>query len=126
MKYVDGLVLLAKEEVVLQSMTERLTEIRICYGMEMSAEKNESNENIMANIPNTDHDRSKTAGECGIFQLFGYHDNHRCKIYKEKTFHQRIGRTFKAETKCYSWCIALCGKANWSHTVQELPSQTCY
>ena len=31
--------LLAKEEVVLQSMTERLVEIRICYGMEMSAEK---------------------------------------------------------------------------------------
>jgi hypothetical protein len=28
--------------------------------------------------------------------------------------------------KWYSWCIALCDKANWSHTVQELPSQTCY
>jgi hypothetical protein len=22
-------------------------------------------------IPNTDYDRSKTTGECGIFQLFG-------------------------------------------------------
>jgi hypothetical protein len=60
-------VLLAKEELVLQGMSERLTEIRLCYGMETTAEKNESNENIMANIPNTDYDRSKTAGECGIF-----------------------------------------------------------
>jgi hypothetical protein len=32
--------------------------------------KNESNENIMANISNTDYERSITAGECGIFKLF--------------------------------------------------------
>jgi hypothetical protein len=70
MKYKDGLVLLAKE-VVLQGMIERLTEIRLCYGMEMTAKKNKSNKNIMANISNTDYDRSKTTGEYGIFQLFG-------------------------------------------------------
>jgi hypothetical protein len=40
---------------------------------------------------------------------------------KKTTFHQQIGLM-----KWYSWCIALCDKANWSHTVQELPSQTCY
>jgi hypothetical protein len=33
--------------------------------------KNEDNENLMANIPSTDYDRSKIAGECGIFPLFG-------------------------------------------------------
>ena len=40
MKYVDELVLLAKEEAVLQGMNERLTEIGSCYGMEMNVEKN--------------------------------------------------------------------------------------
>jgi len=39
-KYADDLVLLAWEETVLQSMSERVTEIGICYGMEMNVEKN--------------------------------------------------------------------------------------
>jgi len=38
-KYADDLVLLAKEEKVLQDMTDKLTEIGRCYGMEMNAEK---------------------------------------------------------------------------------------
>jgi hypothetical protein len=33
-KYADDLVLLAKEETMLESMTDRLTEIGKCYGME--------------------------------------------------------------------------------------------
>ena len=39
MKYADELVLLAKEEAVLQGMIDRLTEIGICYRMEMNVEK---------------------------------------------------------------------------------------
>jgi hypothetical protein len=38
-KYADDLVLLAKEETVLQDMTDNLTEIGRCYGMEMNVEK---------------------------------------------------------------------------------------
>jgi hypothetical protein len=38
-KYADDLVLLAKEEMMLQSMIDRLTEIGRCYGMEMNVEK---------------------------------------------------------------------------------------
>jgi hypothetical protein len=34
-KYADELVLLAKEETVLQDVIDRLTEIVRCYGMEM-------------------------------------------------------------------------------------------
>jgi hypothetical protein len=37
-KYVDGFVLLAKEETVLQGMIDRLIEIERCYGMEMNVE----------------------------------------------------------------------------------------
>ena len=39
MKYADDLVLMAKEETVLQGMIDKLTEIGRCYGMEMNVEK---------------------------------------------------------------------------------------
>jgi len=38
LKYVDYIVLLAKEEAVLQCTIERLIEIGRCYGMEMNVE----------------------------------------------------------------------------------------
>ena len=38
-KYADDLVLMAKEEMVLQGMTDKLIEIGSCYGMEMNVEK---------------------------------------------------------------------------------------
>jgi hypothetical protein len=38
-KYTDGLVLLAKEEKVLQDIIDKLIEIGRCYGMEMNVEK---------------------------------------------------------------------------------------
>jgi len=38
-KYADDLVLMTKEEMVLQGMIDKLTEIRRCYGMEMIVEK---------------------------------------------------------------------------------------
>jgi hypothetical protein len=38
-KYADDLVVLAKEEKVLQDVIDKLIEIRGCYGMEMNVEK---------------------------------------------------------------------------------------
>jgi hypothetical protein len=38
-KYADDLVLLAKEEKVLQDIIDKLIEIGRCYGMEVNAEK---------------------------------------------------------------------------------------
>jgi hypothetical protein len=38
-KSTDDLVLLYKEEMILQGMTNRLTEVGRCCGMEMNAEK---------------------------------------------------------------------------------------
>ena len=66
-KYADDLVLLAKEEKVLQDMIDKLTEIGRCYGMEMNVEKNKSNENFKTTIPHNNYDRPKTTRECGIF-----------------------------------------------------------
>jgi hypothetical protein len=38
-EYADGLVLLAKEQMVLQNMIDILNEIGRCYGMEMNVKK---------------------------------------------------------------------------------------
>jgi len=66
-KYADDLVLLTKEEKVLQDMIYKLIEIGRCYGMEINVEKNKSNENFKTTIPSKNYHRPKTTGECGIF-----------------------------------------------------------
>jgi len=66
-KYADELVLLAKEEKVLQDMIDKLIEIERCYGMEMNVEKNKSNENLKTTIPSKNYGRPKTTREYGIF-----------------------------------------------------------
>jgi len=58
---------MAKEETVLQGMTDKLTEIGRRYGMEMNVEQNKSNENFKTTIPSNNYDRPKTTGECGMF-----------------------------------------------------------
>ena len=65
-KYADDLVLLAKEENVLQDMTDYLIEIGGCYGMEMNVKK-KNNENFKTTITSNNYDRPKTTRECGIF-----------------------------------------------------------
>jgi hypothetical protein len=61
-------VLLAWEEMTLQGISERVTEIGICYGMEMNVEKI-SDENLKETIPNTDYDRSRSTRACKLFQI---------------------------------------------------------
>ena len=61
---------MAKEETVLQSMIDKLTETGRYYGMEMNVEKktkNKSNENFKTTIPSNNYDRPKTTGECEMF-----------------------------------------------------------
>jgi hypothetical protein len=57
------LLLLAKEETVLQGVIGRLIEVGRRCGMGM-------NEDLKATIPGTAHDRSKTPAEFGTFQLY--------------------------------------------------------
>ena len=66
-KYTHDLVLLAKEERVIQGMTDGLTETGRWYRMEMNVEKARA---IRISLhPSTDYERSKKTGECGILQL---------------------------------------------------------
>jgi hypothetical protein len=65
-KYADDLVLLAKEELVLQDVIDKLIENGI-YEMEMNVEK--TNVMIISRqpFPLKVYGRPKTNGECGIF-----------------------------------------------------------
>ena len=65
-EYADDLVLLAKEEKVLQDVIDKLIEIGRCYEMEINVERNKSNENFKTTIPSKNYDRLKTIRECGI------------------------------------------------------------
>ena len=69
MKYADDPVLLAKEEMVLKGMIDRLIEIGRCHGVEMSVEKINvmriSRQSCPVQI------MIETRGDCGIFQQFG-------------------------------------------------------
>ena len=67
MKHADDLVLMAKEEKVLQGMIDKLIETGRYYGMEMNVEKNKSNENFKTTIASNNYDRPKTTGECEMF-----------------------------------------------------------
>ena len=60
--------LLAKEEMVLQDMIDKLIETGRCYGKEMNVEKKtKSNENFKTTITSKNDDKPKTTRECGIF-----------------------------------------------------------
>ena len=67
MKYADDLVLLAKEEKVLQDMIDKLIEIGGCYRMERNVEKTKVIRISRQPFPVKNHDRPKTTRECGIF-----------------------------------------------------------
>ena len=66
-KYTHDLVLLAKEENVLQKIIDKLIEIGGCYGMEMNVEKTKVMRISRQPFPVKNYDRPKTTRECGIF-----------------------------------------------------------
>jgi predicted nuclease of restriction endonuclease-like (RecB) superfamily len=66
-KYADDLVLLAKEEKVLQKMIDKLIEIGRCYGMEMNVEKTKVMRISRQPFPVKIMIDNKTTTECGIF-----------------------------------------------------------
>ena len=69
MSYADDLVLLAKEEMILQGVTDNCKILwnRNKYGGGGKLSKGK----LETTIPSTDNDTSETTGQCGIFQLLG-------------------------------------------------------
>jgi hypothetical protein len=69
-KYTLYLVLLAREQTVLQSVIDRLIETGRWYGNKMNVDEAQVCKNANEAIASTDYDSSKRNGECAIFQLF--------------------------------------------------------
>jgi hypothetical protein len=127
-KYADDLVLLAKEETVLQGMSDRLIQIGRCYGMEMNVEKTK-----VMRISRQPHpikiiiNKKKKLDNVKYFNYLGsmITQDARCTheiksriamakaaFNKKKTFfHQQTGLKFKEETSkllhlehIFVWC----------------------
>jgi hypothetical protein len=93
--------------------------------------KNYGNENLRVNFSNLDYARPKTTGECGLFQVLGYHNKKmmqaaHCKLYprlpwqKNHSTRRRLITSKldlylgKKSVECYTWNIALFGAEIWT------------
>jgi hypothetical protein len=70
-RYADDLVLLAKEETILQSMIDKLIEVGRGYGMEINVEKTKTMRISRQATPLQIEIDKKISLECGRVQLFG-------------------------------------------------------
>ena len=66
-KYGDDLVIMAKEQRVLQGIIGKLILIGRCFGIGNECVKTKSNESFKTTILSNKYDRRKTDGECGVF-----------------------------------------------------------
>jgi hypothetical protein len=135
-KFVDDLVLLAKEEMVLQGMIERLTEIRRHYGMEMNVEKTKIMRMSRRPSPIQIVMDQKQLENVEYLNYLGsmITNDARCTREiksriamvkaafnkKKNIFHQQIGLQFKGETKLIrnTWKVLECGAGEeWRRSV---------
>ena len=76
-------------------------------------EEEEGDENLRATIPQADYGRSKTTGECEIFQIFGWHDAWCTREIKSMIAMAEAGFSKKNIVKCCIWNMALYGVETW-------------
>jgi hypothetical protein len=125
-KYADDLVLLDREEKVLQGVVDGPIEIGRRYGMEMNVEKTKVMR-ISRTIPNKIYDRSKAIGECKYFNYLGstmqgvyvklnpelsWQKQH---LTRRRLFTSKLNLNLRKKVvKCYIWSIALYGAEKWT------------
>jgi hypothetical protein len=130
-KYADDLVLLAKEEKVLQGMIDKLTEIGRCYGMEMNVEKIKVMRISRRPWPVKIMIDQKQLDYVESFKYFGSvltNDGRctceiKCRIAMAKAAFNKKRTLFtstlnlelrKKLVKCYVWSITLYGAETWT------------
>jgi hypothetical protein len=74
-RYADDLVLLAKEETIIQSIIDKVIEVGRGYSMEINAQKIKTIRISRQPTPLRIKIDKNTSGECGRVQLFGFHDH---------------------------------------------------
>jgi len=122
-KYADDLVLLAKEEKVLQDIIDKLIEIRRCYGMEMNVEKTKVTRISRQPLPVKIMIDQKQLENVESFKYLGSILTNdvrctceiKCRIAMAKAAFNKEGNLFtstldlelrKKLVKCYMWSIA--------------------
>jgi len=125
-KYADEFVLIAKEETVLQGMTDKLIEIGRCYGMEMNVEKTKVMRVSRQPSPVTIVIEQKQLENVECFKYLGstLTNDGRCRCEIKSRIAMAIAAFNKKETlftskldlnlrkklvKCYIWSMALYG-----------------
>ena len=129
-KYADDLVLMAKEETVLQGIIDKLIEIGSCYGMEMNVEKTKVMRILKEPSPVTIMIDQKQLENVECFKYLGsmLTIDGRCvreiksriamakaAFSKKKTlFTSKLDLNLRKKlVKCYIWSMALYGDATW-------------
>jgi hypothetical protein len=130
-KYTDALVLLAKEEKVLQDMIDKLTEIGRCYGIEINVEKTKVMRISRQPFPVKIMIEQKQLENVESFTYIGSiltNDGRctceiKCRIAMVKATFNKKRTPFtitldlklrKKLVKCYVWSIALYGAETWT------------
>jgi hypothetical protein len=130
-KYADDLVLLAKEEKVLQDMIDKLIGIGRCYGMKMNMEKTKVMGISRQPFPVKIMIEQKQLQNAESFKNLGSiltNDGRctceiKCRIAMAKAALNKKTALFtstldlelrKKLVKCYIWSIALCGTETWT------------
>jgi len=130
-KYADDIVLLAKEEKVLQDMTDKLIEIGRCYGMELNVEKTKVMRISRRPLPVKIIIDQKQLENVESFKYLGSiltNDGRctceiKCRIAIAKAAFSKKRTLFtstldlelrKKLVKCYIWSIALYGAETWT------------
>ena len=130
-KYADDLVLMAKEETVLQGMIDKLIEIGRCYGMEINVEKTKVMRISRRPSPVTIMIDQKQLENVECFKYLGsmltYNGRCTCEIKswiamakaafnkKKNLFTNKLDLNLRKKlVKCYIWSMALYGAENWT------------
>jgi hypothetical protein len=127
--HVDILALLANEEIILQGMTDRLTEIGRRYGMEMNVERTKVVRISSQPSPINVRIDQKQLEKEEYFKYLGsmvtndtrYTGEIKSRIAaakaaltkKKALFTRKLGLNLsKKLVRCYIWSVAVCGAAN--------------
>jgi cellulose biosynthesis protein BcsQ len=129
-KYADDLVLLAREEMVLQGVIDRLSEIGRRYEMEMNVGRTEVMRISRQPSPMKIMIDQKQLENVEYFKYLGsmITDDARCTreikyriamakaAFNKKTlFTSKLNLNLREKlVKCYIWSIALCGAETWT------------
>jgi hypothetical protein len=129
-KYADDLVLLAKEEMVLQDMIDKLIGIGRCYGMEMNVEKTKvmgiSGQPFPVKLTIDQKQPENTESFKNLGSMLTNDERCTCEIksriamakaafYKRALFTSKLGLELRKKlVRCYIWSIALYGAETWT------------